>query len=548
MSLPWMKTSLVKESSDWDFHSTVASGLDSLYQQGQALMQPVTEQVRSVVQQAMPATPAPMQMPEPRVPDVPTFSLGTLEDWGMGMPRAPQRPREPSAEPSDPRPSPNQPGSVTPSSGLFSLGSAADWLSPITSPSGPEPPAGRGAALPEGAAPRPAGPSDVNEYLKVAALKAGVDPSQVLAVMGKEGPTGWGSVGTFDTGTSYGPLQLHYAGGSNPKEGMGDRFTKATGIDLRKDSSLQAHQAAVDFAMQELVKRGDWSEWYGAEPALGSRFTTVARVTPSTVAQGAASQAGSPTPSGGLDVGGITAEYKGQPYVFGGQGGRSTFAPGTPTDCSGFVASVWKNQYGLDLAAHTDTSYTQLQKLGAQEVSGADARSGDIVYYLGAGTGGAIAHHMGIYAGPGKVLDMSTSGQSGVSVRDIGHGGQYVILRDPRVNGSAQASAAAAPPPIVPTGVAERTGGERVTAQQVEALSEEPNPTTQPWNLPFGGGTAAAAPPARDDWRTAPAASAAPAAAPRLHGKVLAAFRAANGTDPDPSEVAELAALGYGIG
>jgi len=96
--------------------------------------------------------------------------------------------------------------------------------------------------------------------------------------MGKEGPTGWGSVGTFDTGTSYGPLQLHYAGGSNPKEGMGDRFTKATGIDLRKDSSVAAHQAAVDFALGELSKRGDWSEWYGAEPALGSRFTKVKRI------------------------------------------------------------------------------------------------------------------------------------------------------------------------------------------------------------------------------------------------------------------------------
>jgi hypothetical protein len=141
----------------------------------------------------------------------------------------------------------------------------------------------------------------VNEYLKYAAGKAGIDPAQVLAVMGKEGPTGWGSVGTFDTGTSYGPLQLHYAGGSNPKEGMGDRFTRATGIDLRKDSSVAAHQAAVDFALGELAKRGDWSEWYGADNAFPAstggqgRFTKVNRVAPTQEAPSAQPQ-GAPRP------------------------------------------------------------------------------------------------------------------------------------------------------------------------------------------------------------------------------------------------------------
>jgi TP901 family phage tail tape measure protein len=122
------------------------------------------------------------------------------------------------------------------------------------------------------------GSSDPKEYLKQAALARGIDPDQVAKVMMKEGPGGWDDVGTFPTGTSYGPLQLHYAGGSDPQAGMGDRFTKQTGIDLRNDRSLQAHQKAIDFALDELLKAGNYGEWYGADKALGSRHTAVARV------------------------------------------------------------------------------------------------------------------------------------------------------------------------------------------------------------------------------------------------------------------------------
>jgi cell wall-associated NlpC family hydrolase len=88
---------------------------------------------------------------------------------------------------------------------------------------------------------------------------------------------------------------------------------------------------------------------------------------------------------GALDVNGITQQYAGQPYVFGGAGGRSDMRPGVATDCSGFVSSVWKNQYGLDLPAHTDAAYNALKTQGAPEVAQADARPGDVVFYMGAG-------------------------------------------------------------------------------------------------------------------------------------------------------------------
>jgi hypothetical protein len=272
-------------------------------------------------------------------------------------------------------------------------------------------------------------------------------------------------------------------------------------------------------------------------------------------------------PPASLDVRGLTEAYKGVPYTFGGPGGRGQ-GVGAPTDCSGFVSAVWKGQYGLDLPAHTDAAYTRLKQLGGAEVSADQARPGDVVFYMGAGTGGAITHHMGVYAGPGTVLDMSVSGGSGVKERPLGHGGQYVIIRDPRLNARVPSSAVP-PPPIVPTGLAEATGGRPVPQQTVNAASEQPRPLNpvaravappapvempaSTYNDPTAGGTiaqpvAAAAQPsfAPEDYSTS--AIMGRSAAPAVHENVLSAFRSANGRDPDPTELAELHALGYGVG
>jgi flagellum-specific peptidoglycan hydrolase FlgJ len=202
--------------------------------------------------------------------------------------------------------------------------------------------------------------------------------------------------------------------------------------------------------------------------------------------------------SGGLDIGSITQAYKDVPYVFGGGGGRSDFRLGAATDCSGFVSSVWKNTYGVDLPAHTDAAYNHLRGQGAPEVSQRDARPGDVVFYMGAGTGGAITHHMGVYAGNGKVMDMAGSG--GVKVRDVGHAGKFVIIRDPRINQEPPRQASM-PPPIVPTGIAERTGGENLNQREIDALA-----------MNAGAAPAPAAP--------APAAPAPAAPAPAAPGDV----------------------------
>jgi hypothetical protein len=279
--LAWLPKSVADTTESWGWTNTVSSALGSLKEAGEQIMQPIGQQIAS----AMPAPP-PFQMPEVKLPDIRPFELPGMESWGFGQRQPPQQPAAAPPEGFTLGPEAQTSATVTrrqpaATSNGFSLPGPEAWgmagSTPASARAGPVAPAPQSAS---------AAPTDVNEYLKHAAGKAGIDPEQVLAVMGKEGPTGWGSVGTFDTGTSYGPLQLHYAGGSNPKEGMGDRFTKATGIDLRKDTSVAAHQAAVDFAMGELLKKGTWGEWYGADNAFPAsaggkgRHTPVNRVEP----------------------------------------------------------------------------------------------------------------------------------------------------------------------------------------------------------------------------------------------------------------------------
>jgi cell wall-associated NlpC family hydrolase len=181
----------------------------------------------------------------------------------------------------------------------------------------------------------------------------------------------------------------------------------------------------------------------------------------------------------GLDVGSTVAEYAGKPYVFGGGRDEQGGIPGAPTDCSGFVSAKWR-EMGLDLPAHTDAAYTKLLTNGRQ-VSQDEAQQGDVVFYMGAGYGGAITYHMGIYAGPGKILDMSTSGgKSGVAERPITHAGSdYVIMRDPRVNGDTPSTKLARGEPIAPSivhsGIAEQAGGKPPSQAMLADNAPEPS-------------------------------------------------------------------------
>jgi hypothetical protein len=118
-------------------------------------------------------------------------------------------------------------------------------------------PADQPASPVTGASPFPSRESRLDYYRKRAAER-GFDPKVVEGVFRGEGFGGY--VG--DAGSSFGDFQLHYggvAGGGNAVSGLGDTFTKKTGLNAR-DSSTWKQQ--FEFVLDQ-ASSGGWSPWHG---------------------------------------------------------------------------------------------------------------------------------------------------------------------------------------------------------------------------------------------------------------------------------------------
>jgi phage-related minor tail protein len=105
-------------------------------------------------------------------------------------------------------------------------------------------------------------PQEVAEYIKTAASARGIDPTIALKVAMSEGLRSY--VG--DSNSSFGPFQLHYGGvapGKLAVPGMGDDFTRVTGLDARDPATVKRQ---VDFSLDKALT-GGWSPWYGAAKA-----------------------------------------------------------------------------------------------------------------------------------------------------------------------------------------------------------------------------------------------------------------------------------------
>lgn len=115
--------------------------------------------------------------------------------------------------------------------------------------------------------------SEIEQYIRQQAIARGMDPDIALKVASHEGLHAFDpskpDLGG-DEGSSFGPFQLHYAGMSKsmPHAGLGDEFTKATGLNASDPSTWKQQ---VDFSLDHAAQHG-WGAWMGAKAAGVGEF------------------------------------------------------------------------------------------------------------------------------------------------------------------------------------------------------------------------------------------------------------------------------------
>lgn len=135
---------------------------------------------------------------------------------------------------------------------------------------------GQGASDPSAVAPSP---SDIQNYIDQAARARGIDPAVAMNVAYHEGGIQTPAErGTFQTGSSWWPFQLHYGGQGYDQygntAGLGNEFTAKTGF---QPGDPAAWRPSVDFALDTALQRGWYPTWYGSKPAGVSAWQGIPR-------------------------------------------------------------------------------------------------------------------------------------------------------------------------------------------------------------------------------------------------------------------------------
>jgi cell wall-associated NlpC family hydrolase len=136
-----------------------------------------------------------------------------------------------------------------------------------------------------------------------------------------------------------------------------------------------------------------------AAPAAGAGFAAALASALDPAASPAAASAGTGTPAtparSGGDAVALARSFTGVPYRWGGND------PATGLDCSGLTQLVYR-KLGVELPRVAADQARQ----GTAVASLAAARPGDLVFF------GTPAHHVGIYAGDGKMIDAPRAGKT----------------------------------------------------------------------------------------------------------------------------------------
>lgn len=284
---------------------------------------------------------------------------------------------------------------------------------------------------------------DVEGYIRRAAAQRGIDPDTAIRVAQGEGGLVPNRTGSFKTGKSFWPFQLHYGGAGTPYAsygnvaGMGNAFTEKTGW---QPGDPNAWQAATDYALDAAKQQG-WGAWYGARNqgitgyqgiSRGGGATPAAATTTPTTTPTSAPATGGAAPGWWSLVSAASDTPRGQsaPAV----PARQTAAPGAPAagsaggggDALGrqAVAAAWalsqigsKDFYNLcqrfiEQAYGTGGRFTSAGAAGAALVKSADlsqADVGDLLFFRPDASNG-YGGHAAIYLGNGEMVGATYNG------------------------------------------------------------------------------------------------------------------------------------------
>jgi len=233
------------------------------------------------------------------------------------------------------------PGLVPAPSRVRRLASSQNLLPDVTGPvpqGGVVPPSQEGPAPSQEPPPGilPNGrldPKAVRPFVLQTAKEMGIDPSVADRMLGQESSYGAAYVG--DDNSSFGPLQLHYGNVSRrfPHAGLGDEFTRATGLDARDPTTWKDQ---VKFALAK-AKEGGWSPWANTRDKFGfSNFEGIGEPGKVNVAYSAPGTRGAYTPTAdtGTEGGGHGKAQGLLDRIFGGAEDKA----------SGFMDTVKGNQ------------------------------------------------------------------------------------------------------------------------------------------------------------------------------------------------------------
>lgn len=143
-------------------------------------------------------------------------------------------------------------------------GGVFDWIKGILGGSGGGKASGLGP--PTGTVSLSGTNRDVVNYIRESAKRNGVDPDTAVRVAAAEGLRGFDPTKQNrggDGGSSFGPFQLHYGrlNPAMPHNGLGNEFTRQTGLDARNSSTWKEQ---IDFATKWQAAHG-WGDWSGAK-------------------------------------------------------------------------------------------------------------------------------------------------------------------------------------------------------------------------------------------------------------------------------------------